>query len=192
MRGQFASVAAEQDMRTALLVVDVLGDFQHEDGDRLAESFRRVCGRLAEVIEDGRRSAVAVIYANDPAGRWNESRAEAVERARMGAVGDLMDQVAPTPDDLFIVKPRYSAFDHTPLEIILDDLGIEHVLLVGTATEMCVAQTAIDARELGLKVTVVREACASVDPRDAETALEYLANVVGVRVSDRELSGAGL
>jgi nicotinamidase-related amidase len=179
-------------MRTALVVVDVLTDFQHEDGDRLAESFRRVCGRLAEVIEDARRSAVAVIYANDPAGHWNEGRAETVERARLGPVGNLMDHVAPAPDDLFIVKPRYSAFDHTPLEIILDDMGIEHVLLVGTATEMCVTQTAIDGRELGLKVTVVRDACASIDAKNADTALDYLANVVGVRVSDRELAGAGL
>jgi nicotinamidase-related amidase len=179
-------------MRTALVVVDVLADFQHEDGDRLAQSFRRVCGRLVEVFEYARRNAVAVIYANDPAGRWNESRDEALERARMGAVGDLMDHVAPAPDDLFIVKPRYSAFDHTPLEVILDDLGIEHVLLVGTATEMCVAQTAIDARELGLKVTVLRDACASIEPRNADITLEYLANVVGVRVSNRELAGASL
>jgi nicotinamidase-related amidase len=190
--GQWASVATEQDMRTALVVVDVLADFRHEDGDRLAESFRRACGRLVEVFEYARRCAVAVIYANDPAGRWNESREEALERARMGAVGDLVDRVAPALDDLFIVKPRYSAFDHTPLEIILHDLGIEHVLLVGTATEMCVAQTAIDARELGLKVTVVGDACACVDPRNADIALEYLANVVGVRVSDRPLAGASL
>ena len=44
---------------------------------------------------------------------------------------------------------------------------------------MCVAQTAIHAREHGLKVTVLRDACADIDPDAAEIALEYLVRVTG-------------
>jgi nicotinamidase-related amidase len=47
---------------------------------------------------------------------------------------------------------------------------------------MCIVQTAIDARELGLKVTILASACATVDPDDEAIALEYAERVVGARV----------
>jgi biuret amidohydrolase len=78
------------------------------------------------------------------------------------------------------VKPSYSAFDHTPLELILRDLEVERLLLAGTSTEGCVAQTAIDARELGFKVSVLADACATVDERIERIAIEYLEAVAGV------------
>ncbi len=52
-------------------------------------------------------------------------------------------------------------------------------------TEGCVAQTAIAARELGFKVTVLAVACATVNERLERVALEYLEAVAGVRV-DRD------
>lgn len=53
------------------------------------------------------------------------------------------------------------------------------------ATERCVTQTAIAARELGFKVTVMADACACVDARLERVALEYLRDVVGVRLDGR-------
>jgi nicotinamidase-related amidase len=47
---------------------------------------------------------------------------------------------------------------------------------------MCVAQTAIDGRELGFQITVLPDACAAVDAENAEVALRYLEHVVGARV----------
>ena len=102
-----------------------------------------------------------------------------MRQALAGRGGDVLAEVAPRHDDAFILKPRYSAFDLTPLELVLSDLDAERILLVGMATEMCVAQTAIDARERGYKVTVITDACASVDPELEQTALRYLADVTG-------------
>lgn len=56
---------------------------------------------------------------------------------------------------------------------------------MGSATEMCVTQTAIDARERELKVTVLEPACAHLHAEDARVALVYLDRVVGVKI-DRE------
>ena len=99
-----------------------------------------------------------------------------------GLAGDLIGALVPRDGDRVVVKPRYSAFRLTPLELILEGIGAERLLLAGTATEMCVAQTAIDGRESGYKVTVVPEACSSVDERDEKLALDYLEHVVGVRL----------
>ena len=81
-----------------------------------------------------------------------------------------------------MVKPRYSAFDLTPLELIFSSLEIERVILCGTTTEMCVAQTAIAARERGLKVSILVDACAHIDEDNARIALAYLERVVGAQI----------
>ena len=62
------------------------------------------------------------------------------------------------------------------------ELEIERLLLAGASTEGCVAQTAIDARELGFKVSVVADACATADERVEHVALDYLETVVGARI----------
>jgi nicotinamidase-related amidase len=45
-----------------------------------------------------------------------------------------------------------------------------------------VAQTTIDARELGFKVTVLATACATIDERVEQVALGYLEHVAGARI----------
>lgn len=50
------------------------------------------------------------------------------------------------------------------------------------STEGCVAQTTIDARELGVKVTVVASACATVDEQVEQVAFEYLEKIAGAFV----------
>ena len=103
-----------------------------------------------------------------------------VERARRAAPsGRSIESILPARGDPLVIKPRYSAFDHTAVQLLLAELETERILLAGCALEMCVAQTAIDARELGLKVSVVVDACAPLDPDDAEVALRYLDRVVG-------------
>ena len=124
-----------------------------------------------------------VLYANDNRDIWDGDAPRLVRHAiEEGRGGDLVEAVAPQDGDRFVVKPRYSAFDHTPLDIILRELEVERILLAGTATEGCVVQTAIDAREKGFKVTVLAGACATNDARLEKIALEYLESVVGARL----------
>jgi nicotinamidase-related amidase len=105
-----------------------------------------------------------------------------VREALDGPGRDVVEALAPREGDRFVVKPRYSGFDHTPLELILRDLDVHRILLAGAATEGCVVQTAIDGRELGFKVTVLADACASPDERLEQVALTYLEEVVGALI----------
>ena len=170
-------------MNDALLLVDVINDFRHEDGDALLRSYRERHGGLVAAIGRARERGIPVIYANDNVGVWDGDAPGLVRHAiERGKGGDLVAAVAPRPGDQFVVKPRYSAFDQTPLEILLRGLEVERILLAGTATEMCVAQTAIAGRELGFKISVVTTACASTDPHLEAISLDYLENVVGARL----------
>jgi nicotinamidase-related amidase len=169
-------------VKDALLLVDVLNDFRHEDGERLLESFRARHEGMLRAVRGAREGGVPVVYAQDNRGVWDGDGRRLVQEALDGPGGDLLESLAPAEGESLVVKPRYSAFDKTPLELVLRDLDVERLLLAGAATEGCVAQTAIDARELGFKVTVLADACATVDIRIEQVALDYLENVVGARI----------
>lgn len=69
----------------------------------------------------------------------------------------------------------YSAFEGvTPGDRpFLEDLrerGIDHLYIGGLATDYCVKQSALDARRLGFRVTVLRDAIAGVDVQPGDSA----------------------
>jgi nicotinamidase-related amidase len=169
----------------ALLLVDVIHHFRHEGGEALLASYRSRHAALVDTLEQARAGGVPVVYANDSHGDWHGDASRLVHEAIRGPGGELVRAVSPAAGDRFVVKPRYSAFDHTPLELVLRDLGIERILLAGTATEMCVVQTAIDAKEEGFKVTILADACATTDERLERLALEYAETIVGAVVERR-------
>jgi nicotinamidase-related amidase len=170
-------------MKDALLLVDLINGFDHDDGDRLLQSFRQRLSSMQAAISHARHSEFPVIYVNDDAGRWDGDAPELVRSAiEDGRGGDVVALVAPGDGDRIVVKPRYSGFDHTPLALLLEELKVERILLAGAATEGCVVQTAIDARELGYKVTILADACATNDEHLERIALHYAEQVVGVRI----------
>jgi nicotinamidase-related amidase len=167
----------------ALVVIDVFNDFEHEDGEVLLASFRDRAGRMAKTIDEAHRANVPVIYVNDDRGKWDSDVTRLVAEAVGGPGGDVLAPLVPKPDDRVLVKHRYSAFDRTALDLLLGSLAVERVVLIGGATEGCIVQTAIDAREHDLKATIVVAACATANGELETTALRYADEVGGVRLA---------
>ena len=84
-------------MNDALLLVDVLNDFRHEDGARLGESFRDAHPQLRDVLSSSREASLPMIYANDHFGDWTADRDTIVDRALRRRVrgSDPVDRAAP-------------------------------------------------------------------------------------------------
>jgi nicotinamidase-related amidase len=167
-----------------LLLVDVIKDFLHEDGDRLLESYRERHPALVAALRAARAASEPVVYANDIAGTWDsDTRALLRWAVEEGRAGDLVAEIAPSEGDVFVLKPGYSAFEGTPLEQILRErLQSDHLAVAGTATEMCVFQTVEDALRADFQVTVLADACATVDPENERLALDFLERVEGVEI----------
>jgi nicotinamidase-related amidase len=102
-------------MRRALLLVDVINGFDHADGDALLASFRARHRSLVAALDLARAAALPVVYANDSWGAWDGDAPKLVREAIAARGGEHVAVVAPRVGDSFVVKPRYSAFDHTPL-----------------------------------------------------------------------------
>jgi nicotinamidase-related amidase len=166
----------------ALLVVDVLNDFEHEDGAKLLASFRDREKAMATALERARAAGVPVVYVNDDRDRWDSDAPGLAREAAEGRGGDVIGRLLPQAGDQVLLKHRYSGFDHTALELLLEGKGVERVLVMGAATEGCVVQTALDAREHGLKATILAHACATTDSELEKLALRYAEEVGGIRV----------
>src|SRR5689334_13574203 len=116
-------------MGDVLLLVDVVNSFRHEDGERLAASFRRRFPGLRVLVRAARAAHVPVVYANDNWGVWDSDAPRLLAEARDGLAGDLVEEIAPREGDRIVVKPRYSAFKSSPLRLILEELGATRILL---------------------------------------------------------------
>jgi nicotinamidase-related amidase len=165
-----------------LLVVDVLDAFDHDDAGSLLASFRERGPSIARAIAAARGAGVPVIYVNDDRDRWDSDAPALAREAAEGPGGDVIRQLLPQDGDHVLLKHRYSAFDHTALDLLLEASSTERVVVVGATTEGCVVQTALDAREHGLKATILAAACATTDAELEATALRYAQDVGGIRV----------
>ena len=167
-------------MNDVLLVIDVLNDFEHQEGDRLHDSFKERFEALRAALAKARADHIPVIFINDNHGDWTSDRRRLVQRALAGKAGSRMQALVPLDDEPLLIKARYSAFDHTSLDLLLAELQAERLLLVGGSTEGCIVQSGIDAREHGYKVTILTTACMTADEERERTALAYAESVAGM------------
>jgi len=72
---------------------------------------------------------------------------------------EVIDELRPRPDDYIVVKPRFSAFHGTNLDLILRALGTETILVGGISTQRSVEGTARDAKNRDLQCIVVSDCC---------------------------------
>lgn len=72
----------------------------------------------------------------------------------------------------------------TGLADYLNQRQVEHICLMGLATDYCVKFTALDALQLGFKVTLIQDGCRGVglNPRDVPQAIEDM-RAAGVRIA---------
>lgn len=167
----------------ALVVIDMINTYDHEDAELLVPSVRHMVPILAELIDRAREADVPVIYANDNFGLWRSHHGELVNDALTRPHADLIEPIKPDGESLFVVKARHSAFYETPLSYLLWRLGVGHVVLSGQVTEQCVLYSALDAHIRHLDVTVPRDAVASIHPHLESAALEMMQRNMGARIT---------
>lgn len=70
---------------------------------------------------------------------------------------EIPEEVAMQPGDLLVEKQVPSCFQFTNLPLILQNEGIDSLLVMGNSTSGCVRATCVDARGHGIKMQVIEE-----------------------------------
>jgi nicotinamidase/pyrazinamidase len=166
----------------ALVIVDFQNDFcpggalAVPDGDAIA-------GRVNELAGSGEFDLVVATRDWHPPDHssFAEQGGPWPVHCVAGTPGaELHEALDPTPIDAVVDKGQdrdtegYSGFAGTHLASLLREHGVEHLTVVGLATDYCVKNTALDALREGFSVTVDSTATRGVDvePDDSVRALE--------------------
>jgi nicotinamidase-related amidase len=160
---------------TALIVIDMLNAYDHEDAEPLVESVRRCLPRIVELRDEAReRDDRLLVYVNDNYDRWDAGRSELVRQAREGRHPELVDPLAPDFPVPFLPKGRHSIYYQTALDHLLRVEGVSEVILTGQVTEQCILYSALDAYLRGYEVVVPRDAVAHIHADLADAALAMM------------------
>jgi nicotinamidase/pyrazinamidase len=174
--------------RTALVLVDVQNDFC-PGGSLAVREGDRVVPVLNREIERFRAAGRPIVATRD----WHPAETtHFVTGGGLWPAHCVADQpgaafhrdLALPPEAIVVSKgigateDAYSGFqaradDGRPLDAVLRDAGVEHVVIGGLATDYCVRATALDALKQGYRVTVIRDAVRGVDlePGDSGRAI---------------------
>jgi nicotinamidase-related amidase len=102
---------------------------------------------------------------------------------------DFLPDVGPKDGEIQLTKITSSAFLSTDLALVLRNIGIDTVITCGVVTNGCVESTVRDGRDLGFRMIVAADCCASWTRDIHERSLRYLAvSFANVRDSDAIMS----
>jgi nicotinamidase-related amidase len=176
---------------TALLVIDMLNPYEHPEAGRLAERVAEALPGVETLLRRAGEEESPIVYVNDNYGDWNSSSEELARQAMAGAHPELVEPVLPAEGQSFVVKARHSAFYETPLEYLLDQMGVGRLVFSGQVTEQCILYSALDAYVRHFDVVIATDAVAAIYDDLGEAALTMMERNMGadlVRAEELGLS----
>ncbi len=179
-------------MSTALVVVDMLNRYEHEDADALRRSVQEVVPNIRTLLDAAREQDVTVVYVNDNHGDWTSGREGLTAWALDGADPSLVEPIAPADDVPLLVKTRHSAFYATQLEELLQERGVRRLAIAGQVTEQCILYSVLDAYMRGFEVIVPADAVAHIHADFAEVSLRMMERNMGATVQGADAVAEGL
>ena len=105
---------------------------------------------------------------------------------------DLAPELEPRPGEAVMDKITMSAFEGTPLDIVLRDCGVRAYLIVGVALEVGIEPTVRHSADLGYIPVVVRDACGAGDAEAGERSLAAMAFAGDAMIADTDAVTAAL
>jgi ureidoacrylate peracid hydrolase len=189
----------ELDMeKTAVIVVDMQNAFVSKGGmfDLMGYDVspnQEVIGPIKETCTAARQKGVKVVYIahvlspdlhevgpgssfwyKEPLKTYRENPSwgdKILFRGTWGA--EIVEALKPQEDDIFVEKPRFSAFFASNLDVILKTYDIKNLLFTGVATNICVESSIRDAAHLGYFPILVSDGAMNAGPPFTQDAAVF-------------------
>lgn len=175
------------DSPPALIVVDMQNGFCHKDGSFAKMGMQSeptaIIPHINELRGAFRAANIPIFFLmtgynadySDRRGRDARDRVEQLQGLIRGSWdADILDELTPASDVKIVDKTRNSGFFRTSLENTLKESGVNHLILTGVGTDVCVESTARDAYQMDFAVTTVSDATGTCNKQDHLAALHAL------------------
>ena len=167
-------------MTQALLVIDIQNDYFPGGKMELvgSEAAGKVAGQIQSLFRSRNQPVINVQHV---------ARSQSATFFLPDTNGvEIHSLVVPIPGEEVVIKHFPNSFRETNLLELLNQLNISELTIVGMMTHMCVDTTVRAANDLGFKVTLIADACATADlsfdgkvTKAAEVQTAYLAAIDG-------------
>lgn len=187
----------------ALLIIDMQRDFIEPGGFGAAlgndvAPLARIVPTIERLLALYRRLRLPVIHTReahkpDLSDCPPAKRARGPQRLRIGDAGPMgrllidgepgsaiIDALAPRPGEIDLAKPGKGAFYATPLDALLRERRITHLLFAGVTTEVCVQTTMREANDRGYECLLIEDATESYFPEFKRATVEMVVAQSGI------------
>lgn len=189
---------------TALIVIDMQLDFVGKDGyiDSMGYDLsltRKPIGPIQSVLKCMREKGYHIIHtregyrsdlSNCPVNRIWRTKQVGGEIGAQGPLGrlliqgekgwDIIPELYPLEDEIVIDKPGRCSFIHTDLQLILQNKGIQNLILTGVTTDVCVHSTMRIADDHGYECLLLQDCCAATELENHLAAINQVKTEGGV------------
>ena len=182
---------------TALVIIDMQRDFMEPGGfgetlGNDVSQLARAVKPIGAVLQAARDTGMLVVHTREGhLPDLSDAPPAKVERGvpslRIGDPGpmgrilirgeaghDIISELYPLDSEVVIDKPGKGAFYATELTEVLEQYGIENLLVCGVTTEVCVNTTVREANDRGYRCVVISDGCASYFPEFHEMGLKMI------------------
>jgi len=174
---------------------------QIEEGDRVLANVLQLLGaardagvRTVFTRHYSMPTELAGVYQLRQAKAW-QRKTRAADTTPLIAHGsrefELVADLEPRPSEAVIDKITMSAFEGTPLDIVLRDCGVRAFAICGVAIEVGIEPTVRHSADLGYVPILVRDACGAGDAAAGTRSVDSLAFAGDAMIADtREVCAA--
>lgn len=159
--------------KTALLIIDMQKAFVEPGAAHCIAGAKATVPAISKAAEDARKAGIPVFWikrryradGSDVEFTRYDSWLKGGRTMAPGSKGINSEELASGLEmqegDYEIIKPRWSAFFQTELDMVLRRLGINTILLSGTTTPNCVRTTCYDGIALDYRTIILKDCCSS-------------------------------
>ncbi|ACR10711.1 isochorismatase [Teredinibacter turnerae T7901] len=182
--------------RAAVLVHDMQNYFARYYGDN-NPLLEKVIENIALILNWARAQGLPIIYTAQPSEQPPAQRALLNDMWGPGLTDatpelqNIIPALAPQPGDTTLVKWRYSAFQRTHLQDLLQEGKRDQLIIVGIYAHIGCLTTALDAFMRDIKPFFIADAVADFTEDDHRMSLDYVAGRCGQVMSCGQVISTG-
>jgi nicotinamidase-related amidase len=164
---------------TALIIVDMQNDFVKPGGTLVVPAAAGTVPNIQRLLGWARESGAHVAFTQDTALEHDPEFDIWPAHCVRGTWGwEIIAELAPRPDELICVKNRYDAFYDSWLDHFLTRIWrVEHVVIVGTVSNICVLHTAASAGLRWFKLVVPADGISALTDFDQALTLRQVSSL---------------
>lgn len=190
--------------KTALLVIDMQNASAHPEygwgvylKEKMPEVHSYYYGRLARTVIPNnarllgffRENGLRVIYLALGSMLPDGSDLTPLRKRRPGSLGSqrwpgsfgyqILDEIKPRQGELVMHKSAGNAFNSSPVDQTLRNMGMECLVVTGVVSFACVEITARDAADRGYRTVIVEDAAAGWNQDQHDATMRVFASIYG-------------